>query len=265
MALPLVDIGLNLAHDSFDHDRDRVVDAAVEAGVGHMVITGSTLSSTRAAIELVRGEPQRFRATAGIHPHHAREFHARDIPELRDLMRAHEVGAAGECGLDFFRNFSPHEDQERVFRAQLELAVEVRKPVFLHQRDAHDAFLAILRDYWPRLPGGVAHCFTGDARELDDYLSLGLSIGITGWICDERRGQHLRELVRRIPLERLMLETDAPYLLPRDLEPKPKTRRNEPRYLPHVLATVAACRGEPADRIAAATSRNALAFFGFGA
>jgi TatD DNase family protein len=265
MALPLVDIGLNLAHDSFDHDRDHVVDTAVEAGVGHMVITGSTLASTRAAIELVRRDPERFRATAGIHPHHAREFHAPDIPELRDLMRAHEVGAAGECGLDFFRNFSPHADQERVFRAQLELAVEMHKPVFLHQRDAHDAFVAILRDYWPRLPGGVAHCFTGDARELDDYLSLGLSIGITGWICDERRGQHLRDLVRRIPLDRLMLETDAPYLLPRDLEPKPKTRRNEPRYLPHVLATVAACRGEPAERIAAETTRNALVFFGFGA
>ena len=265
MAPPLVDIGLNLAHDSFDHDRDHVVDAAVMAGVNHMVITGSTLASTRAAIELVRGAPQMFRATAGIHPHHAREFHAQDVPDLRALLLAAEVGAAGECGLDYFRNFSPHEDQERVFRAQLELAVEVGKPVFLHQRDAHDAFLAILRDYWPRLKGGVAHCFTGDARELDDYLALGLSIGITGWICDERRGQHLRDLVGRIPLDRLMLETDAPYLLPRDLEPKPKTRRNEPRYLPHILGTVAACRGEPAERIAAETTRNALAFFGFGA
>ena len=263
MTLPLVDIGLNLAHDSFDHDRDHVVATAVAAGVTHMVITGSTLASTRAAIELVRAAPGRFRATAGIHPHHAREFHEADVPELRELMSAPEVGAAGECGLDYFRNFSPHADQERVFRRQLELAVEVGKPVFLHQRDAHDPFVAILRDHLPRLTGGVAHCFTGEARELDDYLELGLSIGITGWICDERRGQHLRDLVRRIPLDRLMLETDAPYLLPRDLEPRPKTRRNEPRYLPHVLETVARCRGEPADVIARATTRNALAFFGF--
>jgi TatD DNase family protein len=265
MTLPLVDIGLNLAHDSFDHDRDHVVAAAEAAGVAHMVITGSTLESTRSAIQLVQSAPGRYRATAGIHPHHAREFHDADVPELRGLMSAPEVGAAGECGLDYFRNFSPHADQERVFRRQLELAVEVRKPVFLHQRDAHDPFAAILRDYRPRLAGGVAHCFTGDARELDDYLDLGLSIGITGWICDERRGQHLRDLVRRIPLDRLMLETDAPYLLPRDLEPRPKTRRNEPRYLPHILETVARCRGEPAGAIATATTRNALAFFGFTA
>ena len=265
MILPLVDIGLNLAHDSFDHDRDAVVAAAVAVGVGHMVITGSTLESTRAAIAIVRSDPGRFRATAGIHPHHAREFHAPDVPELRRLMGASEVGAAGECGLDYFRNFSPHEDQERVFRVQLELAVESGLPVFLHQRDAHDAFVAILRDYLPRIRGGVAHCFTGDARELDDYLSLGLSIGITGWICDERRGQHVRNLVGRIPLDRLMLETDAPYLLPRDLEPRPKSRRNEPRYLPHILAAVTACRSEPAAAIAEATTRNAMAFFGFAA
>jgi TatD DNase family protein len=265
MILPLVDIGLNLAHDSFDHDRDGVVAAAVAAGVGHMVITGSTLESTRAAIAIVRSAPGRFRATAGIHPHHAHEFHAADVPELRRLMHEPGIGAAGECGLDYFRNFSPHEDQERVFRVQLELAVEAGLPVFLHQRDAHDAFAAILGDYLPRIRAGVAHCFTGEARELDACLAMGLSVGITGWICDERRGQHLRDLVRRIPLDRLMLETDAPYLLPRDLVPRPKSRRNEPRYLPHILAAVAACRGEPVTTIAEATTRNAMAFFGFAA
>jgi len=259
----LVDIGLNLAHDSFDHDRDTVVADALEAGVRHMVLTGSTLESTRAAISLVRGAPGRFRATAGIHPHHARDFHDDEVPVLRELMQAPEVAAAGECGLDWFRNFSPHADQERAFRQQLELAAEVGKPAFLHQRDAHDAFVAILRDYRPRLVGGVAHCFTGNEPELRDYLDLGLSIGITGWICDERRGHHLRELVRLIPADRLMLETDAPYLLPRDLHPKPRSRRNEPKYLPHVLATVAACRDEPPEVVAEATTRNALSFFGF--
>jgi TatD DNase family protein len=259
----LIDIGLNLAHDSFDHDRDHVVEAALAVGVRHMVITGSTLDSTRAAVALARTAPGRFRATAGIHPHHAHEFHEADVPALRALMQEPEVGAAGECGLDYFRNFSPHADQQRVFRRQLELAAELRKPVFLHQRDAHDAFIGILREYRPQLPAGVAHCFTGDERELEDYLALDLSIGITGWICDERRGQHLRDLVRRIPADRLMLETDAPYLLPRDLRPKPQSRRNEPKYLPHILETVAACRGEPAQALAEATTRNALAFFGF--
>jgi TatD DNase family protein len=260
---PLVDIGLNLAHDSFDHDRDHVVASARAAGVHYMVITGSTLESSGAAIDLARTAPRMFRATAGIHPHHAREFRDDDEPALRALMLAPEVGAAGECGLDYFRNFSPHEDQERVFRLQLELAAETRRPVFLHQRDGHDAFMSILREYRPRLAAGVAHCFTGDERELRDYLDLGLSIGITGWICDERRGQHLRELVRLVPPERLMIETDAPYLMPRDLHPKPSGRRNEPKYLPHILRTVAACRGEPPEAVAQATTRNALAFFGF--
>jgi TatD DNase family protein len=260
---PLVDIGLNLAHDSFDHDRDHVVAAALAAGVRHMVITGSTLESSRAAIELARSAPGTFRATAGIHPHHAREFHDADRPALRALLEAPEVGAVGECGLDYFRNFSPHADQERVFRLQLELAADCGKPVFLHQRDSHDAFMSILRELRPRLAAGVAHCFTGEERELRDYLDLDLSIGITGWICDERRGRHLRELVRRIPLDRLMLETDAPYLMPRDLQPKPAGRRNEPKYLPHILRTVADCRGEAPGIVAAATTRNAMAFFGF--
>lgn len=259
----LVDIGLNLAHDSFDHDRDHVVATARAGGVAHMVITGSTLESTAAAIELVRSDPSTFRCTAGVHPHHAGQLRAEDLARLRELLAAPEVGAAGECGLDYFRNFSSHEDQERAFRWQLELAVESGKPVFLHQRDAHDAFVAILGDYLPRLAGGVAHCFTGEERELAAYLDLGLSIGITGWICDERRGQHLRALVRRIPLDRLMTETDAPYLLPRDLNPRPSHRRNEPKYLPHIVKTIAACRGESYETVAAATTRNALKFFGF--
>ena len=259
----LVDIGLNLAHDSFDHDRSEVVANAMAAGVRHMVITGSTLDSTQRAIEIVRTDPLAFRATAGVHPHHAGELRQDDLPRLRQLLAAPEVGAAGECGLDYFRNFSSHADQERAFRWQLELAAESGKPVFLHQRDGHDAFMAILKDYLPRLAGGVAHCFTGDGRELRDYLQLGLSIGITGWICDERRGQHLRELVREIPLDQLLVETDAPYLMPRDLQPKPAHRRNEPKYLPHIVKVIAACRGEPVATVAAATTRNALEFFSF--
>jgi TatD DNase family protein len=259
----LVDIGLNLAHDSFDHDRDHVVATARAAGVHYMVVTGSTLDSTRAAIELVRGDPAHLRCTAGVHPHHAQELQPEHLPQLRELLTAPEVGAAGECGLDYYRNFSPHVDQERAFRWQLELAAETRRPVFLHQRDAHDAFVAILRDYLPSLAGGVAHCFTGDERELRDYLDLGLAIGVTGWICDERRGEHLRELVRLVPLDRLMVETDAPYLLPRDLQPRPAHRRNEPKYLPHIVKVIAACRGAPFAEVAAATARNALQFFAF--
>ena len=171
--------------------------------------------------------------------------------------------AAGECGLDYFRDFSPRPDQQRAFRAQLELAVDAHRPVFLHQRAAHEDLVSILREYLPHLPAAVAHCFTGSKAELDDYLRLGLYIGITGWINDERRGQQLQELVAQIPAERLMLETDGPYLLPRDLSPRPATRRNEPMYLPHILATVSRLRRQSAEQLAQQTTNNVRAFFGW--
>jgi TatD DNase family protein len=149
--------------------------------------------------------------------------------------------------------------------AQLEIAVAVNKPVFLHQRDAHDDFEAILRDFSGRLVGGVAHCFTGGAAQLEDCLALGLCIGITGWVCDERRGAALRAAVPLIPADRLMVETDAPYLLPRDLKPSPKSRRNEPKYLVHVARAVAAIRKESLETLAASTTRTAAEFFRLGA
>ena len=133
--------------------------------------------------------------------------------------------------------------------------------MFLHQRDAHDDFLAILREHMPSLAGGVAHCFTAGPKERDAYLELGLHIGITGWICDERRGMHLREVVRGIPADRILLETDAPYLLPRDLKPAPKSRRNEPYFLPHIAAAVAAARAEPTEILARTATENARRLF----
>ncbi len=261
MSAELVDIGINLAHDSYDPDRELVLARARNAGVAQMIVTGSSLDSTRRAIDLVRQHPTLLRATAGVHPHHAADLHAGLLPVLEELLRAPEVAAAGECGLDYFRNFSPHDAQERAFRWQLELAARTGKPVFLHQRDAHADFMRILREFLPRLTAGVAHCFTGGERELEDCLAAGLSIGITGWICDERRGAHLQSLVVRIPPERLMLESDGPYLLPRDLAPRPSSRRNEPMYLAHVLRTVARARGESEQAVAAATTANARRFF----
>lgn len=259
----LIDTGLNLGHDSFDPDRDAVIERALHAGVTRMVITGSSIASSRAAIDFVRGHPQRFRSTAGVHPHHAVELQAQQRIELAALAAAPQVVAVGECGLDYFRDFSPRDAQRDAFRCQLELAVTLRKPVFLHQREAHEDFVAILREFRPRLAGGVAHCFTAGIDEARAYLDLGLYIGITGWICDERRGLHLRDVVRHIPADRLVIETDAPYLLPRNLEPKPKSRRNEPMYLPHVLNAIAAARDESPQELAAITTRNAMQLFGW--
>jgi TatD DNase family protein len=199
-------------------------------------------------------------ATAGVHPHHARDCGPQTIPALRELAKHPRVVAIGECGLDFNRNYSPHPDQEKWFVAQLELGIELGKPLFLHSRDAHPRFYEILKHHQVR--SAVAHCFTGEKDELHAYLELGLYIGITGWICDERRGRHLVELVRDIPRERLLLETDSPYLTPRDLRPQPKARRNEPALLPHILRAVARALGRPAEEVAADTTRNALTLFG---
>ncbi len=258
---PLVDIGANLTHDSFDPDRNAVIERGLAAGVGRMVVTGSSVVESGKAVALADSMPGVLFATVGIHPHHASEFAVDSAAELEALLTRNSAVAVGECGLDYFRNFSSPADQQAAFEAQLELAARLGKPVFLHQRDAHAEFMAMLRPWREQLSRGVAHCFTGGRSELHDCLDLDLHIGITGWICDERRGQHLREVVRDIPADRLLIETDAPYLLPRDLTPKPKSRRNEPAYLPHILTVIAACTEQSASQLAEQTTRNAVRFF----
>jgi TatD DNase family protein len=261
LSLELVDIGSNLAHESFADDRDAVIERALRAGVRRQIVTGADLASSRAAAALASSHPLQLWSTAGVHPHNAQSFADSQRAELMDLLRLNCVVAVGECGLDYFRNLSPPPVQRAAFAAQLEIAAQLRKPVFLHQRDAHSDFAAILRDFEGRLHGGVAHCFTGGESELQTYLAMGLYIGITGWACDERRGLELRAVVPRIPADKLLIETDAPYLLPRDMTPQPKSRRNEPSYLPHIAATVARLRGESLETIAATTTRNAVALF----
>jgi TatD DNase family protein len=254
IASSLIDIGINLAHDSFNSDRDAVIARAVQAGVVQMIVTGSTGSSTRQAIAMAQGHLGRLFATAGVHPHYSRELSDELLAELRQLATLAEVVAVGECGLDYYRDLSPRAVQQKAFHRQLELAAVIGKPVFLHQRDAHDDFVAILREHRSGLAGGVAHCFTGSREELMAYLQLDLAIGITGWICDERRGSHLLPLMSEIPADRLLLETDSPYLLPRDLPSKPESRRNEPAYLPHIAATVARARGTSVEELARSSS-----------
>jgi TatD DNase family protein len=258
----LIDIGINLTHDSYDADRETVIEQAAAAGVTRLIVTGTTVEASRQAAALADQHAGRLFATAGVHPHHAKDLDDTGVEALRVLLAHPRVVAAGECGLDHYRDFSPRDAQQRCFEAQLELAAETGKPVFLHQRDAHETMLGILREARDRLSGGVAHCFTGGPDEVRDYLDLDLYIGITGWVCDERRGNALRAALPEIPLERLLLETDAPYLLPRDLRPVPHGRRNEPRFLPHVLRRVAEGMRQPVEAVAAHSTRNAERLFG---
>lgn len=265
----LVDIGANLAHDSFDSDRDAVLARAHTAGVTRIVVTGSSADSSRKALALATlsptplpqaGEGMKLYATAGLHPHHASEYSAEHEALFRDLAQHAEVVALGECGLDYFRDLSPRADQRRAFTAQLALAVELNKPVFLHQRDAHADFLPMLKEHRAQLADAVVHCFTDTQAALEEYLALDCYVGITGWVCDERRGLALREAVKAIPDERLLVETDAPYLLPRTA-PKMPHRRNEPACLPYVVRALAEARGQTEEHVGRVTADNAQRFF----
>lgn len=259
--MQLIDIGANLTHDSFDHDRDAVLARARDAGVAQMVITGASREHSPMALKLAKKHPGELFATAGVHPHHASEYTAECDAEIRALHRHAEVVAVGECGLDYFRDFSPRPAQRRAFELQLQIAVDTKKPLFLHQRDAHADFMAMMHNFDGRLGPAVVHCFTGTRQELFDYLDRDWYIGITGWLCDERRGQHLRELVPHIPANRLMIETDAPYLLPRTIKPAPSHRRNEPMFLAHIVEELARDRGEDAATAAVNSTDAARTFF----
>lgn len=258
---PLVDIGANLSHESFSHDLDQVLDEARAVGIEQIFVTGTSVPTSSAAASLAGQYPGFLYSTAGIHPHDAAHENPSAIADLETLAGNSCVRAVGETGLDYFRDFSPRDRQREAFAAQIALAVKLGMPVFLHQRDGHADFLEILSEYRNALPRGVVHCFTGTEAELRDYLELDMHIGITGWICDERRGHHLHEIVGLIPENRLMLETDSPYLMPRTIRPKPKTRRNEPANLVHVLAAVAECLGKSEKSIAEQTTRTARDFF----
>jgi TatD DNase family protein len=261
MVAPLIDIGANLAHDSFDEDRPAVLQRATDAGVSRIVITGSSDASNTRAAELAEQSPGVLYSTAGVHPHHASDYDDASDALIRSLVSHKSVVAVGECGLDYFRNFSPREAQLTAFRQQLEIAEDSGLPVFLHQRDAHDDFVEILEPFLPKISRAVAHCFTGEGESLREYVAMGLYIGITGWICDERRGKHLHDIVPIIPDDRLLIETDAPYLLPRSYRPKPRSRRNEPMYLPEVARVVADARNQTLEHVATITTNNAIRFF----
>ncbi|MFT5658224.1 MAG: TatD DNase family protein [Gammaproteobacteria bacterium] len=259
-----VDIGVNLTNKSLMQDLPSVLQRASDAGVTRLVVTGTSLEESEKAIQLCQQYPQQLVCTTGVHPHHASDWTSDYSDQISRLASQPCVRAIGETGLDFNRNYSPSNAQTSVFRQQLDIAVALQKPVFCHQRDAHDAFLSILKEYREDLTQVVVHCFTDTKIALLDYLDLDCHIGITGWICDERRGTELQAMVNLIPSDRLMVETDSPYLLPRNLTPKPKSRINEPCYLPHILQTIAYHQNKSIQETAAECLTTSQSFFGLG-
>ena len=257
----MIDIGVNLTNKRFDKDLISVIDNAKQAGLSKLIVTGTNLKESEQALLLAKAHPEFIVSTAGVHPHDASTFTIDTYNALKQLASQAQVKAIGECGLDFNRNFSTPAEQEHAFIQQLELAVECQLPVFMHERDANERFIELLTPYIKQLPNAVVHCFTGDQKALERCLALDLHIGITGWICDERRGAHLLDLVKMIPDDRLMIETDSPYLLPRSMRPKPKSSRNEPKYLPYIAQTIADAREQELQAFLLATEKTTNAFF----
>jgi TatD DNase family protein len=257
-----IDIGVNLAGSSFKDDVDQVIDRALQAGVEKLVVTGTDVVHSEQAILLSEKYESLCYATVGLHPHHASDYSSDVGSELREMLSHKNAVAAGECGLDFNRNYSTRKEQIRAFEAQLEIAIDLKMPLFLHQRDAHEDFVSIIKSCRNDLNRIVTHCFTGTIDEVNDYVLLDMHVGVTGWICDERRGASLQQAVKHIPLDRIMLETDAPYLLPRDLPEKPvKKNRNEPCYLPHIASSVADHMGLDEIQLISAAYENSCEFF----
>ncbi len=264
----MIDIGVNLTNDQFKTDLERVLEKAFATDMQAMVLTGTDLQSSKASVHICESfstqYPEKLFSTAGLHPHDAKDWNQGVANQLAELLKHPSVVAVGETGLDFNRDYSPRDMQIKAFEGQLELAASTGLPLFLHERDAFNTQIDILHSHRDQFEKAVIHCFTSDKTALFAYLDLDLHIGITGWVCDERRGAELAALVPNIPLDRIMVETDAPFLLPRNMTPKPKSRRNEPAYLTWVIQKIAECYAIEQEQVSQLSTANARAFFNLG-
>ncbi len=251
----LIDSHAHLEMGDFDEDRDEVISRAAAAGVERIVTVGTTLSDCHKAVEIAHRHPSVY-AAIGIHPHEARTIDSETYDELKALAKDGRVVAWGEIGLDFFHRHSPPEIQLKRFEEQLRIAEELGLPFIIHDRDAHDETLALLRG-WKGKRAGVIHCFSGDVAMAETCLDMGFYLSIAGPVTFPRASQ-LQEVVRHVPLERLLIETDAPYLAPQPMRGK----RNEPAYVAHTARQIGALKGVAFEEVGRITSESARRVFG---
>ena len=256
-----IDIACNFTHESFKHNLDEVINNAEQKGVEKFVLLCASLADLNSIKAIQNNTPEKYFISAGIHPHHATEILDINYNDLLTKLCSIKPNVIGETGLDYFRNISPPDVQRKSFKMHIEIAKELSLPLYLHQRDSHEDFINIIRENQNNFPKFVVHCFTGTQEELDDYLELGFHIGLTGWICDERRNVDLRKSLKNIPIDKLMIETDCPYLIPRNLNNKPKSNRNEPAYLPHIANEIALLINLDKDKLIDITYKNSINFF----
>lgn len=258
MQSKLFDIGANLTHESFSSDLNTIINESISNNIEKISVTGCNVEDSLKALSIAKMYPNNLISTCGIHPHYADSFNDSSEIKIKEIALNSLVKAIGETGLDFNRNYSKKENQINSFLKHIKIANELNLPMFLHQRDSHKEFMTCLKDIYPET-NCVVHCFTGSEEELDDYLSLDFYIGITGWICDEKRGSHLKEFISKIPLDKLLIETDSPYLLPKNI--KIKGRRNKPLFLKEVFSKISSIRNEPVNDLSKAIYQNSLKFF----
>ena len=257
---PIIDIGANLTHPDLYPNIKKIIQHMSDANVTHAIIISSTLNDAHKAISIAEQFPGKFYTTVGFHPHNAKEFNHTDIKDIKALLQNKFIVAIGECGLDYYRLYSEKKDQIFCFENHINLAIDSQTPLFLHERNAHNDFYTILSSASTKLKKFVVHCFTGDKNILKKYLDLGSYIGITGWITDKARGSHLHEIIQYIPSDRLMIETDCPYLIPHNIE-KNVGKINYPHYLPYVASFVAKCLNKELDLVRQSTYKTTKEFF----
>jgi TatD DNase family protein len=257
----IADIACNFTSDRFDNDLDEVINQAIVNNITKFGLICSRLSEIDKLLEIYNRYSKDMFFTIGVHPHHANEINEEYLKKLKEVINNNNPHAIGETGLDFYRNLSTYEEQIFAFEEQIKIAIDTNKPLFFHQRDSHEDFIKILRKYSSDISKAVVHCFTGTQSQLDDYLELDCYIGVTGWICDEKRNVELRKTIKNIPLSKLMVETDCPYLIPKNLLGNPKNNRNEPCYLNHIVAEISMLLDVDEEDIRKESFKNTLSFF----
>ena len=257
----VADIACNFTNERFDKDLDDVINRAITNKITKFGLICSELSDLDRLLEIYNQYSKDMFFTIGVHPHHANEINDKYLKNLKEAVINNNPHAIGETGLDFFRNLSTYDEQIYAFEEQIKIAIDTNKPLFLHQRDSHDDFIKILREYSSDITKAVVHCFTGTQEQLEDYLELDCYIGVTGWICDEKRNVELRKTIKNIPLEKLMIETDCPYLIPKNLPNKTKNNRNEPINLNHIVNEIAVLMEIDIDSLRKQTFKNTINYF----
>jgi TatD DNase family protein len=256
MQMLLADSCFNINHESFKNDLGDILDAANNVGVEYFFCPASKEKEIVDLINLSESYQKNIFCSVGIHPHYASDLKPSTIQNLQKYLGNEHVRAIGEIGLDYYRNFQSPEIQKKCFNAFLELASTHQYPLFLHHREAFDDFYPMIKNCIGEVPESIVHCFTGTKSELKKFLDLGLYIGITGWVCDPKRGADLREIIKYIPLDRLLIETDAPYLVPKNMVNKPRNNRNEPLFLEHIATNISELLNIDKALLAEETTKN---------